>query len=146
MPSLKNLRHERFAQGLVGGLSGKAAYIAAGYGATGNAAEVSAARLLRNAQVVSRVGELRDEAAIRSETTVDDLVEQLDEMRRMAVELENPSAGVTSIMAKARILGLLTDRTEVTATIRKPASIHTDRQSMTLEEWTARFAPKPTEH
>lgn len=44
-------RHERFAREYVIDLNATQAYIRAGYKARGNAAEVNAARLLRNAQV-----------------------------------------------------------------------------------------------
>lgn len=55
---LKNQRHERFAQGIAKGLTAKDAYIQAGYKARDNAAEVNAARLLRNAQVRARIEQL----------------------------------------------------------------------------------------
>ena len=57
MPTLKNIRHERFAQNVVSGLSLSAAYIAAGYKEPG--ASANGARLLRNENVAARVAELR---------------------------------------------------------------------------------------
>lgn len=55
---LRNIRHERFAQGIAKGLPASHAYIQAGYKARGNAAETAAARLFRNVQVQSRLAEL----------------------------------------------------------------------------------------
>jgi len=59
MPALKNIRHEKFCQGIVSGLSQSKAYTSAGYSERG--AKQSAVRLLANAEVRSRVSELRRE-------------------------------------------------------------------------------------
>jgi hypothetical protein len=59
MGPLKNIRREKFCQGIVSGLSQTKAYTAAGYSERG--AKQSAARLLNNADVRSRVSELRQE-------------------------------------------------------------------------------------
>jgi hypothetical protein len=63
MPALKNIRHERFAQNVVSGLSLSAAYAAAGYEKAG--ASANAARLIRNPTVSWRVNELRNEIAAK---------------------------------------------------------------------------------
>ncbi len=63
MPVLRNPRHERFIQGVVKGISPGPAYTAAGYKATGNAAETAAARLFRNVQVQARRAELQGSTA-----------------------------------------------------------------------------------
>jgi hypothetical protein len=59
MSPLKNIRHEKFCQGIVSGLSQTKAYTAAGYSERG--AKQSAARLLNNPDVRSRVSELQQE-------------------------------------------------------------------------------------
>lgn len=138
-----NHRQEAFCRGLAEGLPQSRAYIDAGYASRGNAAEVSASQLLRNPKVAARVARLQADAARRSEVTVDSLVTELDEMLRLAIKCENPSAGVSAILGKAKVLGLIIDRAEVTANIRKPAREATDRQTMSLEEWHDKFAPKP---
>jgi phage terminase small subunit len=60
---LKNARHERFCQELAKGECASTAYRNAGYSATGNAAEVSASRLFKNAKVANRLAELRARVA-----------------------------------------------------------------------------------
>ncbi len=75
MPVLKNARHERFVQGVVKGISPGPAYTAAGYKATGNAAETAAARLFRNVQVQARRAELQGSTA-KQITDVRDLARQ----------------------------------------------------------------------
>ena len=59
MSALKNIRHEKFCQGFVSGLSQTKAYTLAGYSERG--AKQSAARLMNNTDVRSRVSELRRE-------------------------------------------------------------------------------------
>ncbi|RUX48650.1 Terminase small subunit [Mesorhizobium sp. M4A.F.Ca.ET.050.02.1.1] len=136
-----NMRQERFCLGLAEGLPQSRAYIEAGYTARGNAAEVAAARLFRNVQVQSRIAELRADAAKRSEITVDDLVADLNLMFKLALATKNPAAGVTAVMGKAKLLGLIVDKAEVATTLRKPFREPGEIEQMSLEEWTARFAP-----
>ena len=64
MPVLQNARHEKFAQGIVKGLTADAAYAAAGY----NADRGHAARLAAKGSVSARVEELMTEVA--SETVL----------------------------------------------------------------------------
>jgi len=59
MPALSNIRHEKFVQGLLTGRNQTQAYIRAGYSERG--AKQSAARLLNNPNVRSRLDELRAE-------------------------------------------------------------------------------------
>jgi hypothetical protein len=54
---LKNIRHERFAQNVVSGLSLSVAYVGAGYKKAG--ASANGARLMATETVSSRVAELR---------------------------------------------------------------------------------------
>ena len=61
MPELENHKHERFARGIVTGLTGTAAYTAAGYTANKQSAGVNASRLLETAKVAARVAELKAE-------------------------------------------------------------------------------------
>ncbi|RWD31338.1 MAG: Terminase small subunit [Mesorhizobium sp.] len=137
-----NIRQERFCLGLAEGLPQSRAYVEAGYTARGNAAEVAAARLFRNVQVQSRMAELRAAAARRSEITVDDLVAELDAMIELARATKNPSAGVTAVMGKAKLLGLVVDRAEVATTLRRPMREPGEVMQMSLEEWERRFKPK----
>ena len=137
-----NLRQEAFCRLLAEGRSQKNAYVEAGYLATGNAAEVAAARLFRNVQVAARLTELRAKAARRHEVTVDSLIEELEQMRLWAIECRHPAAGVSAIMGKAKLLGLVIDKTEISGSIRKPSRTPTADRQITIEEWKRRFAPK----
>lgn len=136
-----NIRQERFCLGLAEGLPQSRAYIEAGYTARNNAAEASASQLLRNPKVAARVAALQAEAARRSQVTVDDLIADLNVMFKLALATKNPAAGVSAIMGKAKLLGLIVDRAEVSST-RRPMREPGDGSQMSLEEWQAKFAPK----
>lgn len=109
---LKNERHERFAQELAKGALQKDAYATAGYRGGDN----QASRLAADERVRARVAELQLRAAVRTEITVADIARQLDEDREFARKLEAPAAAVTATMGKAKVLGLIVEKskTEIT--------------------------------
>ncbi|RWK12049.1 MAG: Terminase small subunit [Mesorhizobium sp.] len=144
MPRAKlNMRQERFCLGLAEGLPQSRAYIEAGYTARDNAAEVNAARLLRKAQVKSRLEELQAGHAQRTAVTVESLVAELEEARAAALAHKQLAAAVAASLGKAKLLGLIVDRAEVESVIRKPMREPGQVEQMTLEEWQEKFAPKP---
>lgn len=136
-----NTRQERFCLSLAEGLPQSRAYIEAGYTARGNAAEVEASKMVRLPKVAARVAQLRAAAARRSEITVDDLVAELESMRKLAMACRNPAAGVAAVMGKAKLLGLIVDKAEVATTLRKPLREPGEIDQMSLEDWQAKFAP-----
>lgn len=110
MPVLDNPRHELFAQELAKGKSQLEAYTIAGFKPN----EGHACRLASNGKVAARVEEILGKAAKRAEITIHDIAAQLDEDRQFARKLEVPGAAITATMGKAKVLGLLVDRTEHT--------------------------------
>lgn len=135
------MRQERFCLALAEGLAQSRAYIEAGYTARGNAAEVEASKMVRLPKVATRIAELQADAARRSEITVDDLVAELNLMLKLALATKNPAAGVSAVMGKAKLLGLIVDKAEIATTLRKPFREPGEIEQMSLEEWTAKFAP-----
>ena len=77
---------------------------------------VNASKLLADAKVALRVQELQANAVQRHEITVDDLIRELEEARTAASNQEKPQAAamVAATLGKAKLLGMLTDKTEVT--------------------------------
>ncbi|TIS60719.1 MAG: Terminase small subunit [Mesorhizobium sp.] len=142
MSVLKNPRHERFAQGIAKGLSGKAAYVEAGYRSTGNAAEVGAAKLVRNGKIAARIAELQARQVLRLDVTVESLVEELEIAREGALAARQYAAAINASIGKARLLGLLVDRQEVEQVQRKPLREPSQISQMSLTEWQEKFAPK----
>ena len=76
----------------------------------------NAKALMDNNKVATGVQELRAAHVERHEITVDDLIRELEEARSIAMsgERQQPAAMVAASMGKAKLLGLLTDKTELT--------------------------------
>ena len=118
MGMLSNHKHELFAQGLAQGKTQTQAYIDAGYSANG--AEVSASRLLTNANIKKRVQELQNRAAVRAEITIAGLTNDLLRLARSAEALGDASgyqASRAALMDAAKLNGLIVDKqkTELTS-------------------------------
>ncbi|RWH76850.1 MAG: hypothetical protein EOQ86_19675 [Mesorhizobium sp.] len=101
-----------------------------------------------NESVIRRVAELQKRHAERAAVTVESIADQLDEDRQLAFSQGQASAAVSASLAKARLFGLLVDKSEVQTIQRKPLREPLqpgENTLMSIEEWTARFAPKPAE-
>jgi phage terminase small subunit len=82
---------------------------------------VNASKLLTDAKISLRVKELKSGHVKRHELTVNDLVKELEEARKAALGAENPqsSAAVAATMGKAKLLGLVVDKTDIKLTSAK---------------------------
>ena len=76
----------------------------------------TAKQLLDNRKIAARLDELREEHAKRHEITVDDLVAELEEARKLAFETDKAAAAVSATMGKAKLLGLVVDKQETAIT------------------------------
>lgn len=72
----------------------------------------TAKQLLDNRKIAARVDELREEHAKRHEITVDTLVAELEEARKLAFETEKAAAAVQATLGKAKLLGLVVEKQE----------------------------------
>jgi phage terminase small subunit len=96
---LRNIRHERFAQGIAQGKPATHAYIQAGYKARGNSAEVNASRLLRNAQVQHRIAELAEETRQQAIANAEELQRILTSIaREQATEEQLTRSGDVAVL------------------------------------------------
>jgi len=79
---------------------------------------VNASKLLADAKIALRIKELKSGHTKRHELTIDDLVKQLEEARKVALALENPqcSAAISATMGTAKLLGLVVDKTDIKLT------------------------------
>jgi phage terminase small subunit len=111
MAALTNPRHERFAQELAKGKSQTEAYVNAGYKHSRSAAT----RLAADVSICERVADIQGRAAVRAELTLADIIDELEEARQIALSADTPQSGaaVTASMGKAKLLGLVVDRSEV---------------------------------
>lgn len=143
MPILKNARYERFAQAIAKGKSQHEAYVYAGYSASEKAKDTrsNAATLAGRPEVKARIEELLERQAKRVGITVDKLLEELQDMLNLAKRVKQPAAGVGAILAKGKLLGLITDKVENDVVVRKPSREPTEQGEMTMSEWADKFAP-----
>jgi phage terminase small subunit len=133
MPTLKNPRHERFAQELATGKSADAAYVSAGYRANRS----NAARLSANQDIQKRVAEIQSLGAERAAVTVETLIAEAEAARSKAMgEKGGANAAVAAITAKAKLAGLWHEKVAQT----DPSGEHAPRyiisdHVMSEEEW-----------
>jgi phage terminase small subunit len=108
MPPIPNTRHEAFAQALAKGKSAAEAYKLAGYKPN----EGNCIRLKGNERVQARVAELQNKAAQKAVVTIETIAAELEEARLLAMheDVANPSAAVSASMGKAKLFGLLIDK------------------------------------
>jgi hypothetical protein len=125
MPVLDNPKHEQFAQELAKGKTQVEAYELAGYRAN----EGNASTLASNPEVQGRVKEIKSVGAEKAAVTVASIIDELEEARGVAKEVSQPASMVTASMGKAKVAGLLVDRTE-----------HTGKDGGPIE--TAEIAPR----
>jgi phage terminase small subunit len=81
-----------------------------------------AKELLDNGKIAARLAELRANVIERHQMTVDDIIRELEEARAMAMAGERPQATamVAATMGKAKVLGLITDKSEVSGVNGQP--------------------------
>lgn len=73
----------------------------------------SAKELLDNPKIAARVAELLEGHKQRHNVTMDSITTELDEAKALALRVESPSAAVAAIMGKAKLHGLLVEKTEL---------------------------------
>lgn len=78
---------------------------------------VEACRTLANPKVALMVFEQQEEAAERSQVTVESITKELDHNREVAEGLELPAAMNTASMGKAKLHGLLVDKIQGDVTV-----------------------------
>jgi hypothetical protein len=114
MPALKNMRHERFIREyLKTDFNGAEAYRRVYPRHKPNIAKVSASRLLTSANLQRRLREVQAAIIKRSDITVDTILTEYEEARKLAVQQEKPEAMLNASEKKAKLVGLLVDRREV---------------------------------
>ncbi len=111
MPVLKNVKHEKWLQGMASGLEGGLAWTAAGYAAKGSAAQVASSRQLkRSPKCRARLGELQGGRGLRrGAKKIADVRDLARECTEEAVEvlkevMMDKKAMVTARVSAAKVL------------------------------------------
>jgi len=107
---LKNGKHEAFAQYVSEGETFEAAYEKAGY----KPSRPHASRLATDGNVKARIAELQERRAKQADVTVASITKELEEIRGKAILAGQNAAAVTAVMGKAKLHGLIVDKSEIT--------------------------------
>lgn len=83
----------------------------------------AAKQLIDNPKIAARIEEIQAHHQKRHEVTIDSLTAELDQARNLALATEQPAPAVAATMGKARIHGLLVDKTELTGKDGGPVEI-----------------------
>src|SRR5215213_12028131 len=102
---LPSPRHEVFAQAVASGMSAAKSYALAYCRPRSGATRASAARLLTNANVKRRIGELRLEAAEQAKASLQVLIPALEERGRAAMAAGRMREAISIIGRLAHIAG-----------------------------------------
>lgn len=84
---------------------------------------VKASELLASGNITVRVGQLRERLVKKHNVTVDSLIIELEEARKMAFETAQVSAAVSATMGKAKLCGLDKQVIEQTTTHKMDLSL-----------------------
>lgn len=108
----KQQRYDRFVSEML--VDGNVTRSAKAAGYSEKTAYSQGHRLLKNVEIANAIKEGRKDIARRNELTIDDIIRELEEARTAALTAESPqsSAAVAATMGKAKILGLIVDKTE----------------------------------
>lgn len=108
-----NPRQQRFVAEYVKTGVAAQAYIAAGYQVTTRwALDTNASRLLRHAQVKAAIRQKRQQMLKRSDVTIEKLLQDVEDARKLAMAGGQPSAAVSASQLQGKLVGLLIDRKE----------------------------------
>lgn len=139
-----NDRQRRLAENIALGMSYREAYRAAGYKGPfpyGKNAE-SEGSILVTPEFKHYLFSLREKASERTHQSVELLIKQLDDARLLAMVTHQPTAAITAIMGKAKLLGYLIDKSEVEMHIlNKPSREPVKTLSLSVDEWQEQFNP-----
>lgn len=139
MPPLDSPRQEKFVQLAVAGAPLIKAYEEAGYSPD----YANAARLTRNDEVQQRMREIQRYGQDMAQITVASLVSRADELRELAIEHKQISAGVAAVKEIGILTGLRIDRREVGS----PGEFErlSDDELLKLVEGSVEMVALPTE-
>lgn len=115
MPALDNPRRERFCQEYVVDGNATQAYIRAGYSEKG--AAQSAAALLRNPKISSRIAELKAKVLERLEITQESVLREIEDTRANAAACEQHATALKASELKGKHIGMWPNKLEANVNI-----------------------------
>jgi hypothetical protein len=109
MSPLPNPRHERMVQFLAQGKTAAEAYELAGYKPNGS----NACNMARKQHIRRRLTEINNKVAARTVVTAETLIDEAEEVRVRAMEINQLSAANTAIKGKGILTGKWVERAEI---------------------------------
>lgn len=108
----KQQRYDRFVSEML--VDGNVTRSAKAAGYSEKTAYSQGHRLLKNVEIANAIKAGQKDIAKRNELTIDDIIKELEEARTAALTAESPqsSAAVAATMGKAKVLGMLVDKSE----------------------------------
>ena len=109
----KQQRYDRFVSEML--VDGNVTRSARAAGYSEKTAYSQGHRLLKNVEIANAIKAGQKDIAKRNGLTIDDIIKELEEARTAALTAESPqsSAAVAATMGKAKVLGMLVDKSEV---------------------------------
>ena len=89
-------------------------------------------RLVKEYKISARIKELQAKHAARHNITVDSLIDELEEARELGRKTEKAAAMVSATMGKAKLLGLVVDKGEITGKNGAPLSVEMPKPTKEL--------------
>lgn len=133
-------RERTLAHALLGGMSRTAAFRKAGYA---NSTVADADSILNRPHFVRYMAAARLRQVERLDYSVDNLCARLEHVYFEALALGQTGSAVQAVLGIGKLMGHMTDRTEVEMhIISKPARETTELVTLSPEEWQRQFAPK----
>jgi predicted XRE-type DNA-binding protein len=113
MPTLDSPKHEIMAQSLARGETQRKAYENAGYRFQDlNSLDSHASRLASNGKVIHRVTELQEQAAMKTEITIQGQIEKLERLLLAAEQVKQYAAAIAASREQSELSGLKIQRLE----------------------------------
>lgn len=97
----------------------------------------NASKMLKNTDILLTIEKMKAEISKRHEITVDDLIKELEEARQVGKDKEQSAGMVAASMGKAKLLGLITDKAQLSGDKDNPVQ-HAGEVKLTLNVISAK--------
>lgn len=132
-------KQEAFCLLIVKGETQSSAYEQAGYSSTSLAVTATSAnKLLKIPKIQARVAELRGALVRKTMITLESLTDDLINIRDKSVAAGSYGPAVQSVLALARLHGLLIEKSEVSI-MHRPAPLPTKVLELSEDDWVRQF-------
>ena len=120
----KQQRYDRFVSEML--VDGNVTRSAKAAGYSEKTAYSQGHRLLKNVEIANAIKSGQKDIAKRNELTIDDIIKELEEARTAALTAERPqsSAAVAATMGKAKVLGMLVDKSACYSKFLRPFNLY----------------------